>query len=167
MAYAQISDLKARAGVLANSWSSESTPSDSDLADFLDQVAAEVDAVLGWRELGAPAEGTAGEALLAVNADGALLIALAATYPESSGPSSAAETIQAIQARYDLAMAELVEGTHPAILLLEAGAVNARATSFWEQEPLYGEFYTDPNLSPFSPDANPHTAPRISRGQSF
>jgi hypothetical protein len=140
----------------------------SDLvSDFLDQVAAEIDAVLGWRELGAPATGTAADALLAVNADGALLVALAATYPESSGPSSADEVIKTVQERYDLAMTELVQGTHPAILLLEAGAVNARATSFWEQEPLYGEFYTDPNLSPFSPDANPNNAPRITRGQSF
>jgi hypothetical protein len=168
VAYADVGAVKARAGVLASAWSADSSPSDSDLADFLDQTAGEIDAILGARGLGTPATGDAATALTGLNADAALVLALSASYPESSGPASALQIIADARARVIAASKALVDGTHPAMLLLESGAVSSRATSFWEQEPLYGEFFTDPNLtSPFSPDANPHTAPRLSRGQSF
>lgn len=168
MAYSTIQQVKARAGVLGQAWTDGSTPGNSDIEQFIEDVAAEIDAVLGGRGLASPAAGTAAYgALVGVNADGALLIALPATFPEGSGPSSASKTIDQARARYDAELASLEDGSHPAIVLLEAGNVASRVSSFWENEPHYGIFPFDPRLDPLSPDANPNTAPTVARGQSL
>lgn len=168
MAYSTIQQVKARAGALSGSWSDSSVPGNSDLEQFIDDVAAEIDALLGALGLASPAAGTPANAALAgVNADGALLIALPATFPEGSGPSSASKVIDGVRARYEESLGRLEDGSHPAIRLLEAGNVTSRASSFWENEPLYGIFPFDPRLDPLAPDANPNTAPTVARGQSL
>lgn len=167
MAYADVADIQARAGALASAWTAGSTPSTSDLATFLDDVAAEIDAYLGGLGLAAPATGAAAAALKGVNVAGALLIALEASYPEGEGPASASKQIDDLRTAYTAAVEAIVDGTHPAVRLLEAGNVQDRASSFWENEPYYGIFPYDPNLDPLAPDANPHTAPTVARGQSL
>jgi hypothetical protein len=46
VAYADLAAVKARAGALARAWSDTSTPANSDIAGFLDDTAAEIDALL-------------------------------------------------------------------------------------------------------------------------
>lgn len=167
MAYAVLSDVQARAGALSAAWTAGSKPSTGDITGFLTNVAAEIDGYLGARDLGTPATGPAAAALVGVNADGALILALEATFPEGQGVASAGKTLDDARARYDAAMQELLDGTHSAVVLLEAGNVQSRASSFWENEPLYGIFPFDPSLDPLSPDANPNTAPSVARGQSL
>lgn len=168
MSYADVEAVTARAGALSGAWTSTSSPSLSDLAGFLDDVAAEIDASLGGRSLSAPTAGTpAALALRNVNAIGALVLALQATYPEGSGPSSASKLIDDKTKEYEAMMAAIADGTLPAVRLLEAGAATARATTFWHNEPQYGIFPYDPRLDPLAPDANPNTAPTVARGQSL
>lgn len=169
MAYAALTDVQARAGALAAAWTSTSNPSTTQINGFLDDIAAEIDAALAGRSLAAPDTGTtAAAALKNVNALGALVLALKATYPEGSGPGSASKAIDDAKAEYDSLFAQIVDGTHPAVSALSAGAVNTRASSFWEQEPLYGIFPSDPDeLTVWSPDANPAIKPTIRRGTSL
>jgi hypothetical protein len=166
-AYASLSDVQARAGALQNAWAVGSKPSTGDIVQMLADVAAEIDAYIGARGLTTPAVGPAAAALKNVNADGALVLALEATYPEGKGPASASEQIDVVRARYDATMVALADGSHPAVMLLESGNVASRASSFWENEPLYGIFPFDPRLDPLAPDANPYTAPTVARGQSL
>lgn len=167
MAYAALADVQARAGALSNAWTAGSKPSTGDITQFTVDIAAEIDGYLGARGLTTPAAGAAAAALKGVNADGALVLALEATYPEGAGPASASKEIDVARGRYDAAMKELLDGTHAAVVLLEAGNVNSRASSFWENEPLYGIFPFDPRLDPLAPDANPNTAPTVARGMSL
>lgn len=169
MAYAALTDVQARAGALAGAWTTTSNPSTSQITGFLDDIAAEIDAALAGRGLAItdPAS-TAALALKNVNAVGALILALQATYPEGSGPSSASKAITDAKADYDALFAAIIDGSHPAVQALEAGDVEHRASSFWSEEPLYGVFASDPDmLSVFSPDANPSTRPTIQRGASL
>lgn len=167
MAYAALADIQARAGALSAAWTAGSKPSTADIATFCGDVAGEIDAILGGRGLQTPAVGNAALALKNVNAAGALLLALPATYPEGSGPASASKFIDDLRVGFEAEMLELREGTHSAIVLLEQGNVDSRASSFWEVEPLYGIFPYDPRLDPLSPDANPYTAPTVARGMSL
>jgi hypothetical protein len=167
VAYAALADVQARAGALSNAWTANSKPSTNDVTQFLTDVAGEIDAILGARGLATPAVGNAALALKNVNAAGAMLIALPATYPEGNGPASASKFIDDLRAAYDEEMLELRAGTHAAVVLLEQGNVDSRAASFWELEPLYGIFPYDPRLDPLSPDANPYTAPTVARGMSL
>jgi hypothetical protein len=166
--YADVEAVQARAGVLSTAWTATSSPSLTDIAGFLDDIAAEIDAALGGRSLTAPAAGSvAANALKNGNALGALVLALQATFPEGSGPASASKQIDSARAEYEALMAAIMDGTHPAVRLLEAGAASARATTFWHNEPQYGLFPYDPRLDPLAPDANPNTAPTVARGQSL
>jgi len=160
VAYANLSAVTARAGALARAWTAESAPSFSDIEGFLDDVAAEIDALVAARGLTPPLAGSAAaNALRGVNADGALVLALEATYPETSGPSSAAKTLDDARRRYEQAVEALTTGTHPAVAVLEASADAPSATSFWQQEPGYGQ------QTPTTDDLNPYTAPAFARGQ--
>lgn len=135
MAYADLASLKARAGALANAWTATSNPDDEQVSGFLDDVAAEIDALLVARGATPPPDGTAGaDALRNINADGALLLALEATYPEGSGPSSASALIDTVRARFDQARGELLDGTLPALALLESASSAPHASSFWANE---------------------------------
>jgi hypothetical protein len=168
VAYATLEQVIARAGALSSAWDDNSLPSLGDIVQFLADVSSEIDALLGARGLTAPAGSTAALALAPLNADGALVVALQATFPETRGPAAATQTIAGAQARYEEGMAALLDGSHPALALLEAGNVAARASSFWENEPLYGLIPGDPDtLTPFSKDGNPNTAPAFARGQGL
>jgi hypothetical protein len=168
VAYAALGDVQARAGALSGRVDGQLEAVDRRHHHVPDDVAAEIDAALAGRGLAItdPAS-PAGKALKNVNALGALVLALQATYPEGSGPSSASKAIDDARGEFDGLMASIMDGTHPAVRSLEAGTATTRATSFWEQEPYYGEFPFDPRLDPLSPDANPNTAPAFARGQSL
>lgn len=165
MAYADLAALKARAGALANAWTATSNPDDDQVSGFLDDVAAEIDALLVARGATPPVAGTAGAgALRNINADGALLLALEATYPEGSGPSSASSLIDTVRARWEEARGELLAGTLPALALLESASSAPHASSFWENE---GDSFGQSSVQD-SRDRNPFvSAGPVGRGERF
>jgi hypothetical protein len=162
--YASLSAVKARAGQLASGWTATSKPSDDDIEGFLADVAAELDALIGARGYAAPTAGSpAALALRNVNADGALVLALEATYPETSGPAAAGKTLDEARKRYEAAWGKIAEGKHPAFALLESAGASPSASSFWQSEPEFGT-----TSLPDARDRNPFTsAGPIGRGQRF
>ena len=164
MSYAQVADVKARAGRLAPSWERDTNPSDADIERFVADETGLVDAAIAARGLAAPVAGSAAaRALRGVVADGALLLTLAGTFPSGEGPAAALKLIEATQGRYDAAWSALNGGSHVAIVVLEGTDAGApSASSFWDVEPDYGNLdYEDvANL-------NPYLAPDAERGMVF
>jgi hypothetical protein len=107
-------------------------------------------------------EGIGAEALRGLNAALAAVDALRATFPSKTGPQEAAELIESLEMQIygkDGRSGEwglLVEGRHPAEVLLRQTSPVAGATSFWQDEPTYG---TEGNPD----DTNPQLLPVFSR----
>jgi hypothetical protein len=68
-------------------------------------------------------------ALRGLNASAALVIALEATYPDSSGLASASALIGELRADVTTWSKELLDGTHPAIALLSSGSSAPHAST--------------------------------------
>jgi hypothetical protein len=164
VAYAEISDVKGRGGRLSPAWSASSTPADFDLQRFIDDVAGEIDAVVQGAGFTAPATGLAASALRGLNADGALLLALQATFPAGEGPAAAQEILRATEERYRASWERLIAGTHPAIIVLETdvGVGVLNASSFWTDEPDYGQEPYEERL-----EINPWLQPEFERGMKW
>jgi hypothetical protein len=162
MAYAGLSDLKARAGHLSKAWSGSTSPSDpGDLQSFLDQAAGKIDAVLEGYSLTVPVEGNAAAALAELNAMMAVLTALRATFPSGTGPQEAEALISSLQDQLYGASGEwtlLMQGKHPAVTSLVTEQTPG-GTAFWLDEPTYGEFWRPEDLL----GVNPQTLPLFSR----
>lgn len=153
MAYATLASLKGRAGRLAKAWTPTSQPNDADLERFLDDVAAEVDAVLGALGVSpVPVESDeARGALAGLNTDAALLIALDATWPGGRGGDEVNDLRNDLRTKVAAAMKAIDAGTYPALLLLLSGTSSSGANNFWSREPNYGllgSMYRDLVLSP-------------------
>jgi len=73
-----------------------------------------------------------------MNADGALLLALAATFVGKAARDSVSELIDSVSKRYDAAWSAILAGTHPAVAVLEGSAGAPGAADFWTKEPDYG-----------------------------
>jgi len=143
VSYAALSDVQARAGALQNAWGAATKPSTAQITQFTVDVAAEIDALLVARGATPPAPATPGAlALVNMNADGALLLALEATFPEGAGPSSASTLIESVRDRWNEARDELIGGTLPALALLESSSSAPSASSFWQTEPEFGTLTT-------------------------
>lgn len=168
MAYAEVAHMRARAGYLADAWTEESRPSTTDLAVFLSDVSSEIDAALTGLGLDPPDADTTGAlALRGINADGALLLALDATFPAGEGPAAATELQKAIRARYDTSWALLLAGKLAAVVAIQAGTPDVLAASdFWSRNPTYG---TEPWPDPEDPYKSPNPAldPAVYRGMSL
>ena len=146
MAYAELADLKARAGRLAGAWDESTSPSDTDLRGFLDATAGEIDAAVAARGFPTPvSDVTAAKGLLNVNADMALLLALRATWPGGSGPTQVRELISDVEARVADYRKGLVDGTLMTLLLLAAqsGAeMEGGSADFWTTEGADYEYWS-------------------------
>jgi hypothetical protein len=168
MAYAEVAHMRARAGYLADAWTEESRPSTTDLSVFLEDVAAELNAAIGGLGLDVPDAGSpAALALRGMNADGALLLALDATFPAGEGPEAATALQAAIRARYDAAWALLREGKLAAVAAISADDPEALfATDFWTENPDYGQ---EPRGVTTDPFGCPNVAldPAVYRGMGF
>jgi hypothetical protein len=169
--YATLADVKARAGVIGDAWGPATTPSDSEITSFLDNVADEVSALIESHGLTAPAAGTdSAKALVNLNANGALVLALEAAFPDQDGPSSPPAIYDRVSKRFEGEMKLLLSGKHPALTLLESGSAAPTASSFWSDEPEYGALswpLSDwPGRAATTPDTNPALAPAFRRGQS-
>jgi hypothetical protein len=164
MAYALVADVKARAGRLASAWSRDSSPGDADLERFLDDEAASLNAAILGRGLTLPESGTdAALSLRGVNADGALLLALSGTFPAGEGPAAAQELIRIVEARLSVAWEAIRAGTHPAVVIIEAGDPSApSASNFWDEDPDYGLVSVEELEG-----INPRLQPEAERGMVF
>lgn len=149
MAYAQLADVKGRAGALADAWSQDSRPGDGDLERYLDAAAAELDAYIGSAGFGTPVTDlVAVAALRAVNADKALLVAIDATWP---GDPAVQQLRAAVAARVQAYDNEMASGSLPALLYLAASSADENiegGDDFWSREglqdyidSLYGSLY--------------------------
>lgn len=170
MSYAEPADLKARSGRLATAWTETSAPGLSDLDRFLDDAAAQIDAVLSQWSVSSPVTGVAADALRPLNAKIAAIDALQATFPSAQGPNEARELIDSLRAQVYGSngtggeWGALVGGKHPAVtVLIQTGAI-PEASSFWTNEPDYGRYPVSPEEAI---DANPMMLPRWSRLSRF
>lgn len=133
-AYAGVGDLKARAGRLAAAWTDDSVPSEGDLEQFLEQVAAQIDGGLAAAGVTVPVTDTAAAAALqSLNVDGALILALEATWPGASGPQGVAELLAGARLRYYGVDGRSVN-LGVALSLLLTQDVEAGASDYWTDE---------------------------------
>lgn len=134
-AYAQLEDVKSRAGSLAVAFGENTDPALQDIETWLADVAAEIDAAVAGLGFDVPVENeTAARALLGLNADGALILALEGRWPEEEGNRAASALLKAVRARFDRNWLALLDGKHPAITALTAGGEAAipSAGSTWD-----------------------------------
>jgi hypothetical protein len=162
-AYADASHVKARAGYLGGAWTEESEPAFQDLDGFVREVADEINAAISGLGYTLPTDGSAAAlALRGMNADGALLIALDATYPAGDGPQAATQLQERIERRYEKAWERLLAGQHPATTVSEVSdSAAAGATDFWQENPDYGLVPADVEDVVYP---NPYLDPAIWRG---
>jgi hypothetical protein len=146
MSYASRDDILARAGRLQDAWDETTQPSLGDLDLFLAQSAAEIDAWIGSRGFPVPVtDPTAAAALVSVNADKALLLALRATWPGGSGPDAVSDLIRDVEARVTAYDAAIAAGNLPALLLLSSTAAAGQeggASDFWTEEGAEYEYWS-------------------------
>lgn len=148
--YATVDDIKARAGRVQGAFSVQNRrPNESDLQQFLDDTAAEIDAAIEARGYNpAGLETATKEGLRDLNAYGALLRGLVAIDP-SNLPATAQGLTDTARGVWEGAMGtpadprsgSIAMGTFPAIAVLEAGRGGAGgqgAGSLWQDDPTYG-----------------------------
>jgi hypothetical protein len=102
MAYAELGALKGRAGRLSAAWSENSTPSDADLEEYLEQVSGLIDSSLAGIGITVPVENEgAMKALEGLVVDGALILAIEATWPGGiGGPPGVSELLSGARMRF-------------------------------------------------------------------
>jgi hypothetical protein len=167
MGYADVGDVKGRAGRLASAWDDQTQPSTGDIERFLQDAAGEIDAALAARGLATPlTDERARAALRGWNADAALLVALDGTWPGGTGGADVDALRTTIKERLTGYWAALASGDLPALALLlveaEGGAGNAR--SFWTDETSYGRY---PFGEPEAWTLSPSLLPGVKRGMRF
>ena len=169
MPYAAVEHVRARAGFLSGAWGEQTDVTNADLGVFVQQVADELNGAITGLGFTIPAEDSvAAKSLAGMNADGALLLALDATFPAGEGPAAATALQEAVRARYDAAWTLLLAGNHPATTApgaTDEGDLADGAVSFWTENPYYG-------LPGYSSEAdpevvNPYLDPMPTRGQPY
>lgn len=164
MAYAEIADVRARAGRIAPAWDQSTTPGEADIERFLDDTASEIDAVIGSFGFTVPiTDDPPVGALRRVNALGALSAALVATFPAGSGAEAVTALREQVSAEYDAEMTALAEGKHAVIVFLEAGTSAPGATDFWSENPDYRRNLGYGDILAL----NPYLAPSFEKGDPF
>lgn len=152
MAYAEVEDVKSRAGRLRDAWDDTTSPGDGDIERYIRDAGATVDVALASHGFTAPAEDpTATGALTPIVADIALLMALTATWPGGSGPASVADLIGEVRMRVEGRdgkggyLGALADGTSGFIVYLRQ--INqgdaAGADTFWDKERGYSSRLDD------------------------
>lgn len=141
MAYADRNSVLARAGRLKGAWTDATSPDLPDLDRFLDEVAGEIDLALSGHGIVLPLDTVASAGMAGMNADGALVLLLEATFPADSGPASAKEILDGARARWLAGMASLITGKNP-VVIYSTTKEQLGASNFWDREPAYPT-YTD------------------------
>lgn len=146
MAYAEISDVLARAGRLRGAWDESTDPSTSEIEAFLEQAGGELDAAIGSRGYAVPvADAIAQKALIGVNADKALLLAIQATWPGGGG-DNVRELLTDVRERVRAYDAAIASGNLAALLYLSATATTGSdpggGSDFWSREGADYDYWT-------------------------
>jgi hypothetical protein len=138
MAYAAFADVVARAGRVAGAFSvSGKHPNQQDIEIMLADVSVLVDAAIRSRGFDPATIGDdVAEALRDLVAYGALTRALAGIDPGAPGLSSLVTRADAI---WTSGLAAIMDGTHSALLELEAGSTGPSAGALWTDDPTYGQ----------------------------
>lgn len=165
-AYCSVSDVKARAGRIGRAWTGQSDVSETIIGRFCEDVAAQIDARLSAHGITVPVDKTtvAGRALAALNADGALLLALPAQFQGESDETS--RVLAETRKRYDAAMKSIADGSAGIIAILGTGS-SVLASSLSVDEPSYGWGWPWAPGSWSETDWDPGLRPNIRRGQRF
>lgn len=162
--YADVDTVVDRAGGTLDGLSDTTSPTVEGLTGMLVTTAAQINAAIAARGYTLPiTDQTARHALAALNADGAMVLAIKARYPASQ--DRLAPLLPNAEDRWTTGLAQLADGTHPVVALLEAtGTPSAAhlATSLWTEEPTY-----TPEREAYPSTFNPHTDPDIYRGMEF
>ena len=171
MSYATTADVKARAGTLAKAWSNDSDVSDGDLERFVDQTSDELDAAIGGIGYTVPITDTvAVGALVGPNADFALLLAIDATWPGSTGEVQELRTM--VASRCQAYSDAIRDKTLAALLYLgatSAGAAEGGASNYWTNDAVNYSYWSRfaERLSPQRYGfADPHGVP-VEAGPEF
>jgi hypothetical protein len=166
MAYAELADLRARAGKVGVAWDLDTLPGDPDLDRLLDMAASEIDALLAARGYTVPlTDVTAQEALRSLNTAGALLKALGATMPADTTAADVRELRRDARTEWNDGLKALATGEAGVVAYLESLAGSPPgASDFWDENPEYGQPgtpFTDPGVT------NPYLAPTVCRTDTF
>ena len=167
--YADLNVLRARAGRLASAWGDDTDPDEADLERWLSECSATLDLALGAQGITTPVDDPAAvEVLGGIAADGALVLAIEATWPTESGSltpqAPRSSLLEGAQQRWQAALAGIRDGTSPVVAFLLTDPSESReplSTSFWVEEPLY------PYQGLGNDAAYPLTRPGAYRGQSY
>jgi len=156
--------LLGRAGKIGAAWGETTTPSYGDLDMFLAEVGDEIEAALVTRGAGLPLDATASGAIRGLNADGALILAIEATWPSDTGPQTAKEILRGARDRFEKGMDAIRDGSHTVVLYLGSLGTPLGSSDFWSTEPDYGlvgsREWADARL-------RPDQQPVARRGQMF
>lgn len=161
--YADLNVLRARAGRLSGAWDLDTDPDEDDLERWLSECSSTLDLELGVHGVTTPVtDEQAIEVLGAMAADGALVLAIEATWP-GEAPADAGAILAGAKARWEAALQGLRDGTNSVAAFLLAGgdAAEPLSTSFWIEEPTY------PYPLPTSDYVYPLTRPGAYRGQGY
>lgn len=166
MAYADLARVIARSGMVLADLSASTRPTDAAVETMLEDDAAEIDAVIRGHGFDPPVPGSdAANALVGCNADGALLLAVAARFPSGAPSGTPEAVVEEARQRRERCWTALVEGNHPVLLQLgQEEDPTGGATATHIEEPSLG-FNA---AAPWVGDApNPHLEPRIHRGMAL
>lgn len=145
MAYAELKDVKARAGRLRSAWDESTDPGDAEIERFLIDVSAEVDAFIGSAGYAVPVtDPVAAPALRSLVADKALMLAVEATWPGGSGPDAVRDLHARLSERVAGYDRQVAAGSLPALLYLssQTGATEeGGAADFWTNEGADYEYW--------------------------
>jgi hypothetical protein len=166
VSYAAPDDVQARAGRARIALGQANAPNTMEIEKFLEDVAAEIDAKLSAIGVTLPVtDAVVTNALRGVNADGALILALDATFPSSQSDKAADRLLDRTERRYMKVMKQIEDGTWPAIqgIISVSGSGSPQAKDFWSSDPTYG--ITTRTVERFT--STPDVLPGVEKGQSF
>ena len=163
MPYAEITDVDARLGKLKDALQADSQPSRGDAERLLEQVSDELDAYIGaaGHDVPVTADSPGAKALTGLVADTVAAQILVGLFPNNEGPAAASALRDFLEKRTAAAWKLIMDGKHPAVLVIEAEGGGTSADDFWTAEPNYGMTgWVDPNT-------NPGLAPAFARDDVF
>lgn len=163
MPYADLAAVKGRAGRLADTWDDTTDPGNADIELFLQQGATEIDAVLDGHGITTPVTGAAAGALEGLNADYALDLALAGSYPSGQARAAVSDLLEDVRARLQRGFDALKDGTHAAIVIPASEGAGPAASDFWSDEPNYDQV----TRYDFARGLNPSLQPQIGKTSRF
>jgi hypothetical protein len=164
MAYAETQYVRAAAGKVGSLWRDDTRPSTTDVESFLDDGSALVDVALSARGVAVPiSDAVATAALRPVVVDYALVKALDATFQGQALSEDVAKMRDAAEARWNAWLASVADETNAIVDVLLIGPGAPLGTSFWQEEPQYGQL----GATTYPQDSNYRLAPYVARGDPF